>query len=292
MIKIQIYCIIIKIVKHQVNPADLDAGIDSVVGNLAHSIETNVISMHIQDNLFNVSFQDLLFRDARYSHLKYWLIIFSRDWALYNRGIIYFENAANCIIASPSFHQFDGDWIALYGYNRDNTFIQNDFGSIDNIAIRLFGKTKDYTHDDTIAEQPRFINIIDNYVDDICPILLNDAFGGNTNVIRNLLVNNVSCNFTLQIMVDEFLRVKTSCRLIHRSSKLAVIITRNHCFILIRIQSMILCVVEQVAYLVVLDMIILVPQVVVFVLAGCHCCCVTKANTSSDNITIVDLKKT
>ena len=122
--------------------------------------------MNMQENLFNVPFQDLSCMDNNNKCFVCWSTPSSGDWVLYIGGTFYFENPTNCNTVSLSFHQFDSNWIALYSYYRD-LFIRNDFCLIGDIVIGLLGKTKDYTYDVTIAPQSRFTNIIENYVDDI-----------------------------------------------------------------------------------------------------------------------------
>ncbi len=139
------------------------------------------------------------------------------DWALYRYGAFYFENTTNCSILSSSFNRLDGSCIALYGYNRNTSIIRNDFGYIGDNIVGAWGTTKDY--DGTDGQQPRFTYINENYVHDIglyqlqsslffqakscqnylsgnivyniprAAILFNDAFGGGTSVISNLIFN-------------------------------------------------------------------------------------------------------
>ena len=193
----------------------IDTGIDLVIGNLSHLFELKAESM---DNpLFNVTFEDILFRDTRYTYLDKWGTPSGGDWALYNGGAFHLENTTNCSILSNSFHRLDGNCIALSGYNRNTSIIRNDFSYIGDNIVGLWGKTKDY--DGTDGQQPRFTTIAENYVHDIglyqlqssllfqarscqtimygnivyniprAAILFNDAFGGGSTVTNSLIFN-------------------------------------------------------------------------------------------------------
>jgi hypothetical protein len=111
----------------------------------------------------------------------------------------------------------DGNCIALSGYNRNSSFHRNDFSWIGDNIIGAWGVTNDW--DGTSGLQPRYTYIEGNYVHDIglyqlqsslffsgkscqtfmrnnivfniprAAILFNDAFGGGSEVISNVIFN-------------------------------------------------------------------------------------------------------
>ena len=136
---------------------------------------------------------------------------------MYRGGAIFLENTTNVSIQNNLFTNLDGNVIMLSGYNRHTNLYRNTFEYIGDNVMAGWGYTDKW--DGTNGLQPRFTNIIENYVHDIglfevqsslwfqgkacqtniigniafnlprAAILFNDAFGGGNNVSSNLLFN-------------------------------------------------------------------------------------------------------
>ena len=175
---------------------------------------------NIKNPLTNVVISNLIIKHTRYNFLEPWGVPSGGGWALNNNAALYYENTTNMTVSDSYFYNIDGNAIMLYGYNRNNTFIRNEFTSIGCNVMGGWGITNDY--DGTNLLQPRFTNIIENYVHEIglyqlqssawfqaktcqttvknnivfnvprAAINLNDGFGGANDIFNNLLFNTCS----------------------------------------------------------------------------------------------------
>eukprot|EP01084_Bolivina_argentea_P276102 471023_1 len=186
-----------------------------IIGNLATLFDFS--SPSHTNPLFNVTISDISFRDTRYTYMDRWGTPSGGDWGLFRGGAIFLENTTNCNISNSAFINLDGNGIMLSGYNRNTTIYRNEFEYLGQNVLAAWGYTDDY--DGTNGLQPRHTYIIQNYVHDIgyfqdqsspwfqakacqsyldkniffnlprAAVLFNDAFGGGTSVISNLIFN-------------------------------------------------------------------------------------------------------
>ena len=140
-------------------------------------------------------------------------------WAIYYGGAFEFENTTSITLSNNLFTRLDGSAVFLHGKNRNLSIILNEFSYIGDNVIGIVGKVSDYNNGFINNNQSKHTNISFNICHDIglyqgqssflfqaithysyvesnivyniprAAIELNDAFGGNTNILKNLLFN-------------------------------------------------------------------------------------------------------
>eukprot|EP01083_Nonionella_stella_P012567 35640_1 len=150
------------------------------------------------------------------------------DWALQRTGAIILDGTEAITITDNLFTRLDGIAVSINRYNRNISIFKNEFAWIGDTVIAAMGDTTGVAFEDSRTEmgfdgtngnQPRFVNISLNYVHELgiwekqssfyfaakscdnlvyanvfyngprAGININDGFGGNTNISRNLLFN-------------------------------------------------------------------------------------------------------
>jgi len=173
----------------------------------------------------NVIFKGIKFRDTAYTYMDPHGMPSGGDWALQRMGALYFEGTENFLVQECIFERLDGNAIMISGYNRNTTVYKNEFVWIGDSAIAQWGYTKGSAvtgmgPDGTDGNQPRFSNILYNFVHELgiyekqssfyfqakscqntikgnlffngprAGINFNDGFGGGSNVTENILFNS------------------------------------------------------------------------------------------------------
>ena len=174
--------------------------------------------------VMGISFRGVGFRDAAYTYMEPHGIPSGGDWALQRYGALFFEGTEGAIVDSCVFERLDGNAVMISGYNRNATIQKSEFVWIGDSAIASWGYTTGSSvdgmgPDGTDGNQPRFNNILYNFVHELgiwekqssfyfqsksCQNLLqgniffngpraginfNDGFGGGSNLTENILFN-------------------------------------------------------------------------------------------------------
>ena len=167
----------------------------------------------------NISITGLNFRDAADVVLEPWGVPSGGDWGLYRGGAVFIEGCEGCRVTHSLFERIDGNGIFVSGYNRHVQLTDNEFAWIGLSAMAAWGYTNE--DDGTDGQQPRFTELSRNYVREIgliekqssmwfqakacqtfiqdniafngprAGINFNDGFGGGTEVVDNLIFNQV-----------------------------------------------------------------------------------------------------
>eukprot|EP01083_Nonionella_stella_P019641 54547_1 len=179
----------------------------------------------------NVEIRGLTLRDTAYTYLDPHGMPSGGDWALDRTGAIYLDHTENIMIQNNLMTRLDGNGISINRYNRNVTIYRNEMTLLGGSAITLWGDTRNISYpvlndpvtsmgyDGTDGNQPRMINVMNNYVHELgiyekqssfffqakscsnyiygnifyngprAGINYNDGFGGNSTILNNLLFN-------------------------------------------------------------------------------------------------------
>lgn len=172
----------------------------------------------------NISIRGIKFRDTAYTYMDSHGMPSGGDWGLQRTGALFFEGTESILVQECILERLDGNAIMVSGYNRNTTIYKNEFLWIGDTAIALWGDTsgsavKGMGWDGTDGNQPRFSQILHNFVHELgifekqssfyfqakscqntikgniffngprAGINFNDGFGGGSNVTENLLFN-------------------------------------------------------------------------------------------------------
>ena len=174
--------------------------------------------------VWGVSIWGITFRDTAYTYMDPHGMPSGGDWGLQRTAALFFERTESTLIQECVFERLDGNGIMISGYNRNTTVIKNEFLWIGDTAIASWGNTSGSSvegmgWDGTDGNQPRFNQILYNYVHELgifekqssfyfqakscqnnitgniffngprAGINFNDGFGGGSTVAENLLLN-------------------------------------------------------------------------------------------------------
>ena len=208
-------------------------GLEFEVTNLKTIVNFTGDSMY--NPVENVEIRGVTFRDTEITYLDPHGMPSGGDWGLERIGAIYLDNTENIMIQNNLFTRLDGNGISINRYNRNVTIYKNELTLIGDSAITLWGDTLNITSpelndtgdwvettmgpDGTNGNQPRMINILNNYVHELgisekqssfyfqakscsnyiygnifyngprAGINFNDGFGGNSTILKNLVFN-------------------------------------------------------------------------------------------------------
>lgn len=171
-----------------------------------------------------VTIKGVTFRDTVYTYLDPHGMPSGGDWGLQRTAALFFEGTVNTLVQQCIFERLDGNGIMISGFNRNTTVYRNEFLWIGDTAIASWGDTSGSSvggmgWDGTGGNQPRFSQILHNYVHELgifekqssfyfqakscqnnitgniffngprAGINFNDGFGGGSTVAENLVLN-------------------------------------------------------------------------------------------------------
>ena len=151
----------------------------------------------------NVTIRGITFQDAAYTEFEPHAMPSGGDWTIQRIGAITIEGVEEFNITQNVFTRNDGLGIILNRYNRNVTIEKNEFVWNGDTAIALFGDTEGFTFensnttmgfDGTTGIQPRFINVLGNYVHELGIWEKQSSFYFQAKSCQNQVKNNIFFN--------------------------------------------------------------------------------------------------